>query len=113
MITTERNIEHYENRAGGKGTMHVERLLPNEVLGDHVKMYAKITVNCNSSIGYHKHEGDSESYYILQGKANYLDEHKNSHILEPGAVTYTADGQSHGIENIGEEDLIFMAVIIK
>ena len=31
-------IEHYENRAGGKGTMHIERLLSPEEMGPHVKM---------------------------------------------------------------------------
>ena len=30
-------IEHYTNRAGGKGTMHFERLLTLEEMGSHVK----------------------------------------------------------------------------
>ena len=38
-------IEHYENRAGGKGTMHIERLLSPEEMGPHVKMYARVTID--------------------------------------------------------------------
>ena len=66
-------IEHYENRAGGKGTMHIERLLSPEEMGPHVKMYARVTIDVGSSLGYHAHHGDSETYYILEGKARYHD----------------------------------------
>ena len=60
-------IEHYTNRAGGKGTMHIERLLTLEEMGSHVKMYARVTIDVNSSLDYHKHEDDTEVYYILEG----------------------------------------------
>ena len=62
-------IEHYEKRAGGTGTMHIERLLSKEEAGCHVSMYAKVTIDVHASLGYHPHQGDSETYYILQGKA--------------------------------------------
>ena len=48
-------IEHYTNRAGGKGTMHIERLLTLEEMGSHVKMYARVTIDVNSSLYYLKH----------------------------------------------------------
>ena len=43
-------IEHYTNRAGGKGTMHIERLLTPKEMGSHVKMYARVTIDVNSSL---------------------------------------------------------------
>lgn len=104
-------IEHYENRAGGKGTMHIERLLSPEEMGPHVKMYARVTIDVGSSLGYHAHHGDSETYYILEGKARYHD-NGTIRILEPFDVTHTPDGASHGIENIGTTPLMFMALII-
>lgn len=112
MITTDRVIEHYENRAGGKGSVHIERLLPPEILKDHVLMYAKVTVDVQSSLGYHQHIDDGESYYIIQGKARYND-NGTEVILEAGACTFTPAGSSHGIENIGDEPLVFMAIILK
>ena len=33
--------------------------------------------------------------------------------LQPGDVTFTPDQGFHGIENIGDEPLVFMALIIK
>lgn len=104
-------IEHYENRAGGKGTMHIERLLTPSEMGPHVKMYARVTIDVNSSLGYHQHNGDSETYYILEGSASYND-NGTLRTLQPGDVTHTPDGASHGIENIGSTPLIFMALII-
>lgn len=111
MITTIREIEHYENRCGGKGTMHIERLLPPEILQDKVKMYAKVTIDVGSSLGYHKHITDGESYYILSGKALYNDNGKEIE-LSAGACTFTKDGCGHAIENIGTEPLVFMAIIL-
>lgn len=104
-------IEHYENRAGGKGFVHIERLLTPEEMGPNVKMYARVTVDVNSSLGYHPHVNDSETYYILEGTASYND---NGVIrtIGPGEVTHTPSGMSHGIENIGDTPLVFMALII-
>lgn len=107
-----RTVEHYEKRCGGKGTMHIERLLTPAQMGEQVKMYAQVTIDVNSSLGYHLHDGDSETYYILKGKGMYND---NGVLREvgPGDVTYTPSGFSHGLENIGDDTLVFMALIIK
>lgn len=104
-------IEHYENRAGGKGWIHMERLLTAEEMQGHVKMYAKVTVDIGASIGYHPHHEDSESYYILQGRAKYT-ENGMEQTISIGDVTFTPAGSQHGIENIGDEPLVFMALII-
>lgn len=111
MITTERTIEHFEKRCGGKGTIHIERLLPANDLKEQAKMFARITVDVGASIGFHTHTEDRESYFILQGKALY---HDNGTCveLEAGACTMTSDGKGHAIENIGDEPLVFMALIL-
>ena len=83
-------VEHYENRCGGKGTMHIERLLQSEEMGSGVKMYAKVTIDVNASLGVHQHIGDGESYYILQGRALY-DDNGIKRELQPGDVTFTPD----------------------
>ena len=105
-------IEHYENRAGGHGTMHIERLLVPEEMGPHVTMYAKVTIDPHASLGYHLHDGDAEAYYILQGTAIYNDNGEQRE-LQVGDITFTPSGKSHGIENPGDEPLVFMALIIK
>ncbi|MEG0506088.1 MAG: cupin domain-containing protein [Longicatena sp.] len=105
-------METYENHKGGVGKIHITRLLTNEQLGEHIKMYAKIVIEPNSSIGYHLHDGDSESYYIVSGNGRYND---NGVIrdVHAGEISNTESGQSHGLENIEKEPLVFMALIIK
>lgn len=63
-----------------------------------------------ASIGYHLHENGGEVIYVLQGVgvANYDGVEE---VLEPGMCGYCPEGHSHGIENRGEEDLVFFSVV--
>ena len=80
-------------------------------MSQHVKLYARVNLDVGSQLGYTAPPGDSETYYILEGKARYHD-NGTIRILEPFDVTHTPDGASHGIENIGTTPLVFMALII-
>lgn len=101
-----------KNRFGGKGEIYITHLLTqNEMLGQY-GMFAKVTVPPGSSLGRHAHSGDSETYHILQGTAQYTDGDE-TYTVRAGDTTFCADGAFHGIENTGSEDLIFMALIIK
>lgn len=101
-----------KNKAGGKGEIYITHLLtPNEMLGQ-CEMFAKVVVPAGSSLGAHYHYGNSETYHILQGTAKYTDNGK-TYEVKAGDTTFCADGSMHSIENIGEEDLIFIALIIK
>ncbi len=100
-----------KNRAGGNGEIQITHLLtPAEMLGQ-CKMFAKVTIPPGASIGAHYHYGDSETYHILQGKAKYNDNDK-FYEVNAGETLFCPDGSMHGIENIGTENLIFIAIII-
>lgn len=97
----------------GKGQVEMVHLLEvakNEFNGKG-RLFAKNTLKPGHSIGYHKHEGDAETYYILSGEGTYND---NGTIVtvKAGDLTYTADGESHSIENTGTTDLEFIALIL-
>ena len=104
-------IERAENLCGGKGTTIFKRLLGEKELNGKCGMFAELTVEPESSIGYHEHHNESETYYILSGKGIYND---NGHEREvgPGDVTYTPNNSGHSIVNTGDENLVFMALII-
>ena len=53
----------------------------------------------------------SETYYILSGKGIYSD-NGTLRMVSAGDVTFTPDGKGHGLTNSGDEDLVFMALII-
>ena len=101
-----------KNKAGGKGEIQITHLLtPKEMVGQ-CEMFAKVVIPPGASIGAHYHYGNSETYHILQGKAKYNDNDK-FYEVNAGQTTFCGDNEMHGIENIGTEDLIFIALIIK
>ena len=97
---------------GGKGFYLRERLADGvENLGPAVKTYAQITILPGTEMAYHQHVGDFEFYYILKGEGEYND---NGTVIpaKPGDVFKCNDGEWHAISNTGEEDLVFMALIV-
>ncbi|MBQ7033532.1 MAG: cupin domain-containing protein [Clostridia bacterium] len=109
MITRKQEIRG-ENDASQKGlTLHRLAAAPDKP--EKVRMYARAILAPGGEVYYHKHEGESESYYILSGRGIYSDNGVESEVL-PGDITFTPSGKSHGIKNAGDEDLHFMALII-
>ena len=100
-----------ENANGGKGRIIIEPILTEEEMGGKCRLYARATFPVGSSMGIHTHHGDGESYYILEGKGLYTGDGETREV-GPGDSTFTPDGHSHGIENIGDTDLVIMALII-
>lgn len=107
----QRNLETIENMCGGKGHVIIERLLGEKELNGKCGLYAKVTIEPGCSLGYHEHHGESETYFILSGKGDYND---NGEVIpvKAGYCTVTGDGCGHGLANTGNEDLVFMALII-
>ncbi len=108
----ERNIEKAEHKFGADGYITVRHLINTvEELNGKGRVFAHTTVAPHSGIGFHMHEGDTEIYYVLSGKAEYND---NGTIvpIEPGDVTFTPSGTGHGINNPNDEPLEIIALII-
>ncbi len=78
---------------------------------EKLRLYAIATVAPGGEVAYHSHYGESESYHILSGTAEYNDNGTITSV-STGDTTFTPSGQGHGIKNIGSEDLIFIALII-
>ena len=65
-----------------------------------------------SSIGYHKHEGNCEMIFIVEGEGKVLFD-DGEEAVKPGMVHYCPEGHSHSLINNGSENLIFYAVVPK
>ncbi len=63
-----------------------------------------------SSIGFHKHETNSEIIYIISGKADLLYDDGREEA-GAGECHYCPKGHSHSMRNKGDEDLVFFAVV--
>ena len=101
-----------ENVYGGKGTAVLEVLLNSEQLNDKCNLFAKVTLEIGCSVGHHQHIGDSEAYYILSGEGIYDD---NGVMVKAvaGDLFFCNDKGWHGIENVADKPLTFMALVIK
>ncbi len=108
----ERTIARNEKMAGGEGYTLIEQLLSDEERGPGSRMFAEVTIEPGSSLGYHEHHGESETYYILSGQGMYQD-NGTEYPVKAGDVVYCGDGGAHGVKNTGSGDLKFIALILK
>ena len=96
----------------GKGEIKCDLVLDEE-LGDKCGLYAKVTIPAGSTLCYHEHHGEGESYFVLSGEAIY-DDNGIKRKISVGDTTWTPSGSGHGVDNsAGAEDLVFMALIVK
>ena len=98
----------------GKGCAEVHEIVPEKDLYGHGKLYAKVVLKPNSSVGWHRHVGETEPYYILEGEGIFVDDDGSRTKVGPGDVCTILPGQCHAIENASScKDLAFMALIHK
>ena len=110
MILKPKAAEHFTDLHGGSGSVAISRHLDvHDVNG--LDLFAKVVVEKGGSIGYHQHLEDSEGYYILSGAAEFIDADGTHKSVVPGDLCLITKGQSHGIVNIGEGALEFLAVV--
>lgn len=107
----EMNKFQMENMRGGKGIVDVIHLLNPDEMQNKGRLFAENIVPPGASIGLHPHKGDTEAYYFLEGKGMYRN---NDELFEvkAGDLTVVDDGDHHGVENIGEGPLRFIALIL-
>ena len=108
----QRTVESKTNHLGGEGTIIIRSLLNGPVeMFEKGRAFAHTTVQPGASIGYHVHHGEAETYYIYSGEGEFND---NGTLcpVSAGDVTYTGDGEGHGLRNTGSEPLELIALIL-
>lgn len=107
----EMHIELQPHLKGGKDTVRIVNILEQNQLYGTGRLFGVSIIPLGGSIGRHTHTGDFETYYILKGKA-LVNDNGNVCELGPGDMTQCRDGDYHSIENIGDVDLEYLAVIL-
>lgn len=110
-MSNDRKVERIENMCGGAGHVLIERLLGEAELNGKCGLYARVTLEKGCTLGYHEHHGETETYYLLSGEGMY-DDNGVKCPVKAGDVTFCPDGSGHGLDNTGDCDLAFMALII-
>jgi len=108
----ERKVVEVKSANGSADFLLKEMLLSEEEMGEHCGLFGKVTIKPGSELGYHEHHGEGEAYYLLKGCGIYTDNGKEMPV-EAGDVVFCADGSGHGLKNTGDEDIEFVALILK
>lgn len=104
-------VKCVKNLGGGKGEAVIHHIVDNENLGDVGRMFGKVVLAPGCSVGWHKHSGETEPYYILKGEGTFIDNDGSKTLVHEGDVCTILDNQYHSIENNSDEDLEFIALI--
>ena len=96
----------------GKGILTLTKMSDYYDKPEKLRNFMLAELEPGASVGYHVHNNESESYYILSGEGVYNDDGEEIPV-KTGDVTFTPDGHGHGIENTGSEPLKFIALIIR
>ncbi len=110
---SEQTVVKIEKPQNGAGVLTLKKILndPDE-LDQKGRAFNHCFLEPGAGLGYHRHEGTSETMYILKGQAEYTDENGEIFILNPGDMTFTDNGQGHSIFCIGTEPLEFIALVL-
>ena len=114
MLTRKEEVKKITKPAPFQGTGEIT---VRDILDGGEAMYGKGRVFCHttvypgSGIGYHVHEKESETYYILSGHGTFND---NGTLKEagPGDVLFTGDGEGHALEASQGEPIEMIALIL-
>lgn len=108
LISTDR-----QSAAGGKGTLHGRFAFKRDAArkDEAIKEIGWMTLQPGSSIGFHRHENNEDTYIIVSGVGIFTDSDGRSYKVKAGDVTIARKGQSHGLANTGKEPLVFVDVI--
>jgi len=75
-------------------------------------MLACATIAPGGFVEYHVHKGECEYYYILSGSGEY-DDNGTVVKVHAGDITFTGNGEGHGLKNNGEQPLVFLPIIVR
>ena len=106
----EMKTESKEHMRDGEGSTHLTYLLDGSTQ-KNARLFAEITLNPECSIGYHRHDLETEYYFILSGTGTVNDDGKEAEV-KPGDAIITGNGASHSIKNTGSVPLVFYAIIV-
>lgn len=99
----EKNVVRKPAPFNGTGDIIVRDILNGEEeLWGKGRVFCHTSVPAGSCIGVHRHNNESETYYILSGHGQYFDDGAWVEFA-PGDVLYCGDGETHSIKAVDEQ----------
>jgi len=107
----EMRVDTKNDWLGGKGDVGLVHIMEREEFLGKGRLFALNILKPGSSIGMHTHKGEMEAYYVVKGEGLF-EEKGEKKPIKAGDLGYIGVGQSHAIENTGNTDLEFIALIL-
>ena len=111
-LSSESNRIIEKNCHNGEGSIVFREIFKKDNFKSSIQFLHETEILPNSTIGYHKHEGNEEIYYIISGKGLMMVDNYEKEV-GPGDAIITQSGSSHGLKNTGSTNLkilVFEAV---
>jgi mannose-6-phosphate isomerase-like protein (cupin superfamily) len=104
-----------QNVANGQGTLAgLFAFNRNNAKESYViKEIGWLTLQPGDSIGLHPHSDNEDAYIIVSGQGVFTDSQGQKIPVASGDVTIARPGDSHALENTGQEPLSFLNVVAK
>ncbi len=105
----------------GEGAVEILHVFRSKELKGHTRLFARLRLPAGSSIGFHRHDGEEEIFYILSGSGMVGEGGPSASPgttvgplspVGPGDAVLTGNGAGHSIANAGPDPLELMAVIL-
>ena len=96
---------------GGEGVIERRIFLPQEEAAGAGRLFGVFTLQPGESIGLHRHTGEFEIYYVLQGEGE-VTEDGQTYRIGPGDMSQCKDGSEHMVVAVGGEPFVFVAIIL-
>lgn len=100
-----------ERMREGTGQVEIIHVFKKEEMKGKVRLFARLVLEKESSIGFHRHEGEEEIFYIISG-AGIVDDNGTETPVTAGDAVITGSGEGHSIINKKDEPLHILAVIV-
>ncbi len=101
-----------EHMRGGAGYILAKPILNGrEEMYEKGRVFQHTIIEPGCEIGFHKHEGEAETYYLIKGSGIYYRDDEKVRI-NAGDITFCADGESHGFMNDTDETAEIIALIL-
>ena len=101
-----------KNMFGAPGMARHRKILngPEEMLGKG-RLYNHVILDPGCGIGWHVHNGDGETFFVLKGEAEYSDNGAPT-TLRAGDIASVLPGEGHSVMNNGTEPFEMIALIL-
>ena len=100
-----------ERMRDGSGEIEIVHIFKKDELKGKARLFARLILKKNCSIGFHTHDDEEEIYYILSGKGT-VEENGKTYDTSAGDAILTGNGAGHSITNQQDEPLEVLAVIL-